>query len=262
MPTKETIQDITLVTIPGGTYLMGHDYAPDPAQSDRVNVYYPDEQPVHEERVATFQLGEVPATQAQYRRLTDDNPSTFTGDDMPVTNVGPFEICAYLNALSSEAGLDPCYAENSFVCDMTKSGFRLPSEAEWEYACRAGTSTHFHTGDTEKDLDRAGWFIGNSGRRLHTVGQKERNAFGLYDMHGNVFEYTNDDWNPSMAYNMYLTDGKPRTYHYYHSMLITRGGSWFSEPSICRSAARACFCSWRNMNVSWYNGFRVARNVV
>ena len=82
--------------------------------------------------IVSTAAGEIPATQAQYRRITDDNPSTFTGDDMPVTNVGPFEIAAYLNALSREAGLDPCYKDNSFACDMTKSGFRLPSLLESE----------------------------------------------------------------------------------------------------------------------------------
>ncbi|MFA6472753.1 MAG: SUMF1/EgtB/PvdO family nonheme iron enzyme, partial [Candidatus Latescibacterota bacterium] len=84
---------------------------------------------------------------------------------------------------------------------------------------------------------------------------------GLYDMHGNVFEFCDDNWNPTMAYNRYLPDGANPTYNYYHDMNITRGGSWFSEPSVCRSAARSCFCSWVNINQSYYMGFRVARSV-
>ncbi len=261
MPEITIIQDISMITVPSGTFLMGYDYVPDPAQSDRVNAYYPDEQPVHEVRVGTFQIGRVPVTQAQYRRIADDNPSTFRGDDHPATNVGPAEIIAFCNKLSRAAGLEPCYNEQTRACDVAKNGFRMPSEAEWEYACRAGTRTHFHTGDTEADLDRAGWYLDNSGRRLHPVAQKEPNAWGLYDMHGNVFEFVNDDWNPAMAYNRYLTDNTPRTFNYYHQMNITRGGSWFSEPSVCRSACRACFCSWANMYVSWYTGFRLVRTV-
>jgi len=263
MNRTDTVSGIPMITILAGSFPMGHVYRYDPSLSDNVNVYYPDEQPVRTIALPSFRLGRTPVTQKQYIDISGMNPSTFKGDDnLPVTNIGPLEIIRFCNKASAAAGLDPCYDEKTRACDITKNGFRMPTEAEWEYACRAGTSTHFYTGDTEKDLDRAGWYIGNSGGRTHPVAQKEPNAWGLYDMHGNVFEYCNDDWIPAMCFGRYLLEHEPvPTFNYYHSLNMTRGGSWFSEPSVCRSAARSCFCSWADINQSWYMGFRVAQSV-
>ena len=258
---KEVFQDITMISIPGGSFMMGHEYKYDPALPDNVNKYYSDEQPVHKVTLKTFQMGETPITQDQYKKITGNNPSTFTGDDnLPVTNIGPFEIIQFCNKLSKSAGLETCYDEKTRKCDLSKNGFRMPTEKEWEYSCRAGTTTLFYTGNTEKDLDKAGWYIGNSRGETHPVGQKQPNAWGLYDMHGNVFEFCDDDWNPSMSYGQYLPEGANPVFHYYHSLNVTRGGGWFSEPSVCRSATRACFCSWEGINQSYYMGFRVARS--
>jgi len=269
MAQSAVIEGITMISIPGGRFIMGHDYTYDSALPDMVNKYYPDEQPVHEVGVKPFQIGKTTVTQKQYERIVgaDKNRSAVRGDDLPVTNIGPYEIMLFVNALSRAAGLEPCYDETArrnspsyLQCDFSKNGFRMPTEAEWEYACRAGTTTLFSTGNTERDLDRAGWYRGNSGGMVHPVAMKEPNAWGLYDMHGNVFEFCNDDWNPHLAFGKYLTkDDRYLTFSYYHQMHITRGGSWFSEPSVCRSATRACFCSWPRMN-GWYNGFRAARN--
>jgi formylglycine-generating enzyme required for sulfatase activity len=260
MARYETIQGIRMAVIPAGSFLMGHDYREDPAIPAEINVYFPDEQPVHEERVAEFQLGATQVTQAQYEALVRDNKSTFRGADLPVTNLGPFEIRAFCNALSQAAGLSPCYDGKTAACDTTKSGFRLPTEAEWEYACRAGTRTMFYTGNTEADLARAGWYRANSGGRPNPVGRKEPNQWGLYDMHGNVFEFCQDDWNPAMAYGRYLPPAEKKDFHYYHALNITRGGGWFSDAAVCRSATRSCFCSWEDINQSYYMGFRVARS--
>lgn len=258
----DTIEGFKMVNIPAGSFQMGHVYQYDPAIPDNVNKYYPDEQPVQKKDVKAFQLGEMPVTQAEYTKIAGVNFSTFKGDTLPVTNLGPLEIIKFCNKLSKAAGLEACYDEKTRKCDFTKKGFRMPTEAEWEYGCRAGTTTLFNTGNTLKDLDRAGWHLGNSGGKTHPVGQKEPNKWGLYDMHGNVFEFCDDNWNPNMCYNQYLTERDPKPiFSYYHELNITRGGSWFSEPSICRSAARACFCSWANINQSYYMGFRLARTV-
>ncbi|MFA6471329.1 MAG: formylglycine-generating enzyme family protein, partial [Candidatus Latescibacterota bacterium] len=183
----EVIEGIRLVSIPAGSFQMGHVYRYDPALSERVNAYYPDEQPVHKAVVKAFQLGETPVTQGQYKKITGVNFSKFTGDDnLPVTNLGPMEIILFCNKMSKAAGLAPCYDEKTRKCDFTKNGFRMPTEKEWEYSCRAGTTTLFYTGNTEKDLDKAGWYLGNSGGRTHPVAQKQPNDWGLYDMHGNV----------------------------------------------------------------------------
>ncbi|MBN1292738.1 MAG: formylglycine-generating enzyme family protein [Candidatus Latescibacteria bacterium] len=262
MNKHEVLKGMYMVAIPSGSFTMGHIYDKDEDVAGNINVFYPDEQPAHTVKLKAFQLGETQITQAQYREITGVNPSTFTGNSFPVTNIGPSEIMKFCNLLSKQMSLDLCYDEKQKTSDFSKNGFRMPTEAEWEYACRAGTSSHFYTGNTEKDLNRAGWYLGNSGRKTHPVAQKEPNAWGLYDMHGNVFEYCNDDWNPGMCYGKYLTvhDIIP-TFHYYHSLNMTRGGSWFSEPSVCRSAARSCFCSWEGINQSYYMGFRVARNI-
>jgi len=263
MNSSETIGGITMISIPGGSFMMGHVYKYDPSLPDTVNAYYPDEQPVHRVTLKPFQMGRTPVTQGKYMGTAGINPSTFKGDDnLPVTNIGPSEIITFCNKASLAAGLEPCYNEKTRECDFTKSGFRMPTEAEWEYSCRAETITLFYSGNTEKDLARAGWYIGNSGGRTHPVAQKEPNAWGLYDMHGNVFEYCNDDWIPAMCFGKYLLEHEQvPTFHYYHSLNMTRGGSWFSEPSVCRSAARSCFCSWADINQSWYMGFRVARSL-
>jgi formylglycine-generating enzyme required for sulfatase activity len=270
MSNVETIEGIRMVSIPAGSFMMGHVYQYDPAQQVHVNRFYPDEQPVQKKAVKAFQMSEKTVTQKQFNAIegADKNRSTYTGDDLPVTNIGPYEIMLLCNKLSRSAGLEPCYdesikrrAEGYLKANMSKNGFRMPTEDEWEYACRGGTTTHFYTGNTESDLARAGWYLGNSNGKPQPVGRKEPNTWGLFDMHGNVFEFCDDDWNPNMCYGKYLTDQDTNlVFDYYHTMNITRGGSWFNEPSACRSAARACFCNWPQMN-GWYNGVRLARTV-
>ena len=262
MPKRTTIEGIPLVEIPGGSYMMGHEYRFNDKQPERVNRYYPDEQPVRRMSVRPFLMGETPVTQAQYRRIMGESPSRFTGDEHPVTNTGAGNMEKYLNALSRKAGLAPCYDEKTRKFDPTKNGFRLPTEVEWEYACRAGTTTHFHAGDTERDLERVGWFDANSGGATHPVKGKDPNAWGLYDMHGNVFEFCEDNWIPAMCLGRYLTGRDTDVnYNYYHDLRVTRGGSWFSEPSVCRSAARSCFCNWVQLIQAYYIGIRVAKNI-
>ena len=257
----ETIEGVRMVTIPAGIFMMGHTYRTDPSLPDTINAFYPDEQPVHEVKLPSFRLGATPVTQAQFENIMNENPSTFKGSDLPVTNTGAMLVERFLNRLSRRAGLQPCYDEKTRKSDFSKNGFRLPTEEEWEYACRAGTKTHFYTGSTAADLDHAGWYLGNSGGTTHPVGQKEPNTWGLYDMHGNVFEFCEDNWNTAMCYGRYLPEGADPTFNYYHDMRVTRGGCWFSEPSVCRSAARSCFCNWQQLRQSYYVGFRVAQNI-
>jgi formylglycine-generating enzyme required for sulfatase activity len=176
-------------------------------------------------------------TQGQYKAIIGRNPSFFKGlahDNLPVEQVSWWEAIQCCNALSAKAGLQPCYNESTGDCDFTKSGFRLPTEAEWEYACRAGTTTNYYTGNLESDLARAGWYSSNSSGKTHLVGRKTPNAWGLYDMHGNAWEWCNDWYegytsasavNPTGAQN-----GSDR---------VVRGGAWYGGGSGCRSAARA-----------------------
>jgi formylglycine-generating enzyme required for sulfatase activity len=116
------------------------------------------------------------------------------------------------------------------------TGLQLASEAQWEYACRAGTRTRYYTGDAEEDLDRAGWYNGNSGGKLHPVGQKEPNVFGLYDMHGNVLEWVEDNFHGS--YDGAPDDSRAWIDDPRGSLRVLRGGSWLREAGYCRAACR------------------------
>ena len=263
MNKKVTIEGINVIQIPAGSFVMGNDYEYDPALPPTVNRYYPDEQPIHKVTLKAFQMGETPITQGQFKKIMGENLSIFKGDDLPITNVSADEAEQFCNKLSAAAGYEPCYAERSREFDSTKNGFRLPTEAEWEYACRAGTTTRFYNGNTEKDLDCAGWYLGNSGGKTHPVAQKEPNPWGLYDMHGNVFEFCNDQWNPSLSYGKYLVEGEGNTnpvFYCYIDHRMTRGGDWFSQPCNCRSAVRGVFCDWSGTR-GYHNGFRIARSI-
>lgn len=137
--------------------------------------------------------------------------------------------------------------------------YRLPSEAEWEFACRAGTSTQFCTGDTAEDLSRVSWFITSSDKKTSAVGEKQNNVFGLYDMHGNVWEWALDAWNPkwyatlndSPAINPINPPGP-------NSERLTPGGNYSSGAVACRSGSR---CSEASSYNATRIGFRVALSV-
>jgi formylglycine-generating enzyme required for sulfatase activity len=154
-----------LVRIPLGEFEMG---SPDGEDGHR-----PEESPVRRVRIARpFYLGRFPVTRRQYVMLMGENPARFRGGELPMDQMTPARATALCEEIERRTGVRVSH----------------PTEAQWEYACRAGTSTRFHTGETEADLDRAGWYDGNSGGTAHAVGLKEPNAFGLYDMHGNVLE--------------------------------------------------------------------------
>lgn len=256
----EVVEGIVMVSLPAGSFEMGYDYRKSGSASDRVAKYYPDEQPVHTVTLSAFQIGATEITQGQYEKVMGENPSFRAGDDnLPVTDVGATGALVFCNRLSEAAGLEPCYDPETGMCDFSKNGFRLPTEAEWEYACRAGTTTHFGSGDTSTDLDRTGWYLGNSGGTPHPVGMKEPNAWGLYDMHGNVWECCYDGYDETYPSGNYpdepVTD--PTGYDTFNHRII-RGGAWNSRAAECRSAVRGAF--WTGGG-SDFLGFRVARSV-
>ena len=241
------MQCITMVSIPGGTFQMG-------STTGASN-----EQPVHQVTLSAFQMSIYEITQAQYLAVMGANPSYFIYDyNRPVETVTGVEVQTFCNKLSEAAGLEPCYDLTTGVCDFTKNGYRLPTEAEWEYACRAGTTTAFANGGItetgcghDPNLNAMGWYCGNSGNRTHKSAQKQPNAWGLFDMHGNVWEWCQDWYGgyPSGA----VTDPTGLSSGSYR---VLRGGSWRGDARRIRSAIRLrC-----DPNDRRRIGFRLARD--
>jgi len=184
-----------------------------------------------------FYLGRFETTQEQWEAVMGANPSGFEGPHRPVESATWLEIQEFMGKLTEMAGTPP---------------FRLPTEAEWEYACRAGTRTHFSFGNDESLLAEYGWYEGNSGQTTHPVGEKKPNPWGFYDMHGNVAEVCSDWFAPYDRLPLSDPTG-PK----YGGLKVFRGGRWFYVPSKCRSDRRSnCPTNYRNYGL----GFRIARD--
>lgn len=237
---KEMPAGLTMVNIPAGTFQMG--------SMDGNS----DEKPIHTVSISAFEMSATEITQGQYKTVMGKNPSKFTGyDNLPVENVTWLDAVRFCNALSEIASLEKCYNERTWECYFLQNGFRFPTEAEWEYACRAGTTTKYYTGDTDSDLERAGWYSENSNSTTHPVGQKTPNLWGLYDMHGNVWELCND-W-----YGRYTTEYQTnQTGIRKDGNRVVRGGSFKNKSFHCRSASR-----YYRVYSSSRIGFRVVRHV-
>jgi formylglycine-generating enzyme required for sulfatase activity len=202
-----------MVDIKGGVFTMGDD------ETGRVQV-----------TLSPFMIDKFPVTQALYEQVMNKNPSNFKGEDRPVESVSWFDAVEFCNALSQQCGLDPAYTiDNENVKRIPEAnGYRLPTEAEWEYACRAGTS-----GDRYGELDEIAWYNENSGGETHGVGQKQANGFGLHDMLGNVWEWCNDRYGDYPKEPVTDPGGSKDG-----SRRVLRGGSWFFSARYCRSASR------------------------
>ena len=176
--------------------------------------------PVHAVTLQGFEISAYEVTQAQYQAVMGVNPSYFKGENNPVETVSWYDARAFCTALSA----------------MTGRTFTLPSEAQWEYACRAGTTTLYSYGDSDTLLGDYAWYYTNSGSRTHTVGAKLPNNWGLYDMMGNVYEWCLDSWHTN--YTGAPTDGsawEPET----GSSRMIRGSTWnIIYPRDFRSAWR------------------------
>ena len=204
-----------MVDIPAGKFNMGSNE-------------YEDEKPIHQVIVPAFQIGKYPVTQAQYQAVMGNNPSRFSGNPQnPVETINWFDAQEFCEKLSQ----------------LTGKNYRLPTETEWEYACRAGTETLFSFGDDREQLGDYAWFDGNSNNTTHPVGEKQPNPWEIYDMHGNVWEWCADQHhenyvnkpdnireNGSLAWrDNNITNA---------SSIIRRGGSWCRDPLVCSSAYR------------------------
>jgi formylglycine-generating enzyme required for sulfatase activity len=219
-----------LVLIPAGKFMMG---SPDSEQGRSKN-----EGPQHEVAISKpFYVCVTEVTQAQYEAVMGTNPSHFKGATNPVEKVSWDDATEFCKKLS----------------EKTRQAVRLPTEAEWEYACRAGSQTLFSFGDVDSALGDFAWYWGNSGSQSHPVGQKRPNAWGLYDMHGNVWEWC-ADWFGDYPKGAVTDPQGPAS----GAVLVLRGGSWLNDPWRCRSGCRDWFTP---VSFSDDFGFRVVVSV-
>lgn len=234
---------ITMISIPSGSFRMG--------SKKGLEI----EKPVHTVTLSAFEISETEITQKQYEAVARFNPSLDKENpQLPVERVSWYDAIIYCNKLSDNAGYDTCYDEDSWECDFSKNGFRLPTEAEWEYACRAGTTTKFYSGNETYNLYNVCWFTQNSGGKTHPVGNLLPNDWGLYDMHGNVWEWTND-WLGDYSSESALNPAGAKTGKY----RVMRGGGfppWTPNSVGCESYTRGYGIPDRSTGAV---GFRVVR---
>lgn len=220
----------------------------------------PQEKP-HPVSLASFYMDVLPVTQEHYQKVMGVNPSKQKNPSAPVAGVQWVDAVRFCNKCSELDGLKPCYDPRTWYCDFDADGYRLPTESEWEYACRAGSLSKYFFGDDPSQLGTYAWTKQNSEGKVHPAGSKSPNAWGLFDMHGNVWQWCND-WFAEDAYASASKEnprgpanGKER---------VLRGGAWDSDSEKCRAASRkkefpvytdACF------GVD-SNGFRRVKNPV
>ncbi|MFH1422540.1 MAG: SUMF1/EgtB/PvdO family nonheme iron enzyme, partial [Planctomycetota bacterium] len=219
--------------IPAGSFVMG---SPDSDMSGANG----DEKPQHTVNITrSFYIGIYEVTQAQWREVMGNNPSYFSGDNLPVECVSWDDVQGFITALNNREGV---------------TYYRLPTEAEWEYACRAGSTTRYCFGDDTGLLGDYAWYWSNSGNTTHPVGTKLPNAWGLYDMHGNVWEWCNDWYGETYYTSSPANDPQGPASGQYR---VLRGGCWSNFVNSCRSAVRYRYwSSYRYFLI----GFRLARS--
>ena len=220
--TITTKTGIEMVLIPAGEFIMGDDGGEN------------DEKPAHTVTIGAFYMDTHEVTQKSYQELMGKSPSKHKGPGNPVEQLGWLGAIRYCNMRSRREGLTPCYNETTGACNFDADGYRLPTEAEWEYACRVGTDTKYSFGSDPAKLSSYAWFKENSNKTPHPVGGKKPNPWGLYDMHGNVWEWSNDIYSESYDPKA----GENPTGPAEGDERVLRGGGWNVGAESCRSSAR------------------------
>ena len=199
-----------MVLVEGGTFTMG-------ATSEQGSEAESDEKPAHRVTVGDFYIGKYEVTQAQWKAVMGSNPSCFKGDDLPVENVSWNDVQEFIRKLNA----------------LTGRTYRLPTEAEWEYAARGGNKSQGYKYAGSNNIETVAWYYGNSGSKTHPVGGKSPNELGLYDMSGNVFEWCSD-WYGSYSSGSLTNPQGPSS----GSGRVLRGGSWGYYSGSCRVSFR------------------------
>ncbi|HEY3323988.1 MAG TPA: SUMF1/EgtB/PvdO family nonheme iron enzyme [Planctomycetota bacterium] len=216
-----------MVRVPAGQFVMG----------DATGK--PDETP-HAVSVSSFFIDKFPVTEEMYEKVTGTrSPASKKkpgSKDDPAEQIRWTDAARFCNACSQLEGLTPCYDPSTWACDFSADGYRLPTEAEWEFACRAGSTTRYCFGDNPAQLSQYAWSKENSLGSRHPVGQKTPNAWGLCDVHGNVWQWCND-WYAADYYKESTKENPhgPQS----GKMRVLRGGAWDWDAQKCRSACRA-----------------------
>jgi acetoin utilization deacetylase AcuC-like enzyme/formylglycine-generating enzyme required for sulfatase activity len=220
----KTTSGIEMVEIPGGWFQMGSKKGAS------------DETPVHKVWVSPFWMDRFEVVQEEFKKYQLSDPSHFKNPKNPLEQMNWTDAALYCNERSLTEGLEPCYDEETWECNFKANGYRLPTEAEWEYACRAGTSTKYSFGNDVRKLKAYAWFANNSLGKTHPVGEKDPSPWGLYDMYGNVSEWCNDLYSESYYERTSERDPKgPKD----GQERVLRGGAWNSSADSCRSAYRS-----------------------
>ena len=219
----KTKYGVEMVLIPAGWFDMGSD-------NDSA-----DEAPVHKVWIDAFLMDTYEVTQDQYRKFELSDPSHFQGAGLPVEQRTWIDAVRFCNERSYQEGLEPCYNEETGRCNFQANGYRLPTEAEWEYACRAGTKSEYFFGNDPRQLKKYTWYSDNAFQKTHQVGTKNPNPWGLYDMYGNVAEWCHD-----FFVENYYKDSPPTNPLGPDQGVqrVLRGGAWNSSAESCRSAYR------------------------
>jgi formylglycine-generating enzyme required for sulfatase activity len=244
---------IEMVYLPGGGFTMGD------AGSN------PDEAPPHQIVLSPFLMDKFEVTQEMFARAQLPNPSHWQDNPKnPVERVRWRDAKQYCNERSLLEGLAPCYDEKSesWNCNYDANGYRLPTEAEWEYACRAGSSGPYDFGSSDK-LRQYAWIADNAGERTHAVGQKRPNHWGLHDLYGNVAEWCEDVYDPGYYKQSPPRDPRGPPESGKDTKRVIRGGSWKASSDMARASFRqgqrtgdtdACF-------YTDFCGFRCVRRI-
>ncbi len=248
-----TKSGVEMISLPGGEFMMGS------LQGSS------DERPPHTVRVSAFAIDKFEVTQELLAKVQLPNPSHWQDSPKkPMERVRWRDAKQYCNERSLLEGLQPCYNEKTmdWDCDYGANGYRLPTEAEWEYAARAGTEGPYEFGPADK-LRQYAWFAANADQKTHPVGQRKPNRWGLYDLYGNVSEWCEDIYLAGYPKDGPAVDPRGPANSGNDVKRVIRGGSWKSSPEACRSTARqgeltgdsdACFSTD-------YCGFRCVRRM-
>jgi formylglycine-generating enzyme required for sulfatase activity len=244
-PTRVRDGPLTMMELPGGQFLMGSPYTDGLAEDN--------EKPPHMVTVSGFRMAVTPVTAGLYNEVMQRGSVSPEQERLPAVDVTWYDAIDFCNRLSIREGYRPCYRRRfrRWMCDWRADGYRLPTEAEWEYACRAGTATRYAFGDDPERLENYAWFSGDAFRQVQAVGQKWPNRWGLYDMHGNVWEWC-WDWYGAYGSGAAVNPVGPAS----GFSRVVRGGSFFDPPVFLRSAFR--FIVQPEVRVE-YGGFRCVR---